>query len=146
MEPSSELWVRGASNNWGDSVLSWPIPPKSPYRRGTLRCLIPPFTRGVGGISPNIWMRPWVRVNNGVMTRWEGMDKDLRQKLEREYYHLIDIIHKYDEYCINIKTWSISLGAVATGAGISLKSIYSSFHKYKVQLQSPSHFGRAGLG
>jgi hypothetical protein len=55
------------------------------------------------------------------------MDKDLRQKLEREYYHLIDIIHKYDEYFINIKTWSISLGAVATGAGISLKSIYIPF-------------------
>jgi hypothetical protein len=55
------------------------------------------------------------------------MDKELRQKLEIEYYHLIDIIHKYDEYFINIKTWSISLGAVATGAGISLKSIYIPF-------------------
>lgn len=55
------------------------------------------------------------------------MDNELRQKLEREYYHLIDIIHKYDEYFINIKTWSISLGAVATGAGISLQSIYIPF-------------------
>ncbi|RZM82122.1 hypothetical protein [Leptolyngbya iicbica] len=55
------------------------------------------------------------------------MDREPRQKLEREYYHLIDIIQKYDEYFINIKTWSISIGALVTGAGISLQSIYVPF-------------------
>lgn len=53
------------------------------------------------------------------------MSDKIRNSLQIEYYKLIDIIHKYDDYFIRIKTWSISLGAIATGVSISIGSIYT---------------------
>ena len=53
------------------------------------------------------------------------MDENVRKALQTEYYKLIDIIHKYDDYFIRIKTWSISLGALTTGVSINIKSVYT---------------------
>lgn len=52
------------------------------------------------------------------------MDKKKREELFTEYYKLIELIYKYDSYFINIKTSSISLGSIATGVGIGIRSIY----------------------
>lgn len=52
------------------------------------------------------------------------MDEKIREELLREYYQIIELIYKYDNYFISIKTSSISLGSIATGIGIGVRSIY----------------------
>ncbi|MEM7772297.1 MAG: hypothetical protein AAF327_17510 [Cyanobacteria bacterium P01_A01_bin.37] len=47
-----------------------------------------------------------------------------RGELLTEYYKLIDLIYRYDDYFIRIKTGSISLGTIATGISLGIQSIY----------------------
>jgi len=55
------------------------------------------------------------------------MNEKLREELQTEYYKLIELIYKYDDYLIRIKTGSISLGVIVTGIGIGIKSVYPLF-------------------
>lgn len=55
------------------------------------------------------------------------MDEITRAELFTEYYKLIELIYKYDNYLISIKTSSISLSSIATGIGIGVRSIYLMF-------------------
>ena len=52
------------------------------------------------------------------------MGNSVREELLTEYYKLIDLIYRYDDYFIRIKTGSISLGAISTGIGLGIQSIY----------------------
>lgn len=61
------------------------------------------------------------------------MNEKLRGELQTEYYKLIELIYKYDDYLIRIKTGSISLGVIVTGIGIGIKSVYPLFLLFSLQ-------------
>ena len=54
----------------------------------------------------------------------ETMGYATREELFAEYYKLIELIYRYDDYFIRIKTGSISLGSIAAGLGIGTQSLY----------------------
>jgi hypothetical protein len=46
----------------------------------------------------------------------------IRDELLTEYYKITDIIHKYDDYFLRIKTWGVTVSGAATGVGVAQRS------------------------
>lgn len=45
-----------------------------------------------------------------------------RSELREEYFKLVEIAHKYDDYFIRIKTWGVTVSGAAAGIGITQSS------------------------
>ncbi|MEO0685702.1 MAG: hypothetical protein AAFY76_11830, partial [Cyanobacteria bacterium J06649_11] len=50
-----------------------------------------------------------------------------RSELFTEYFTLTQIIHKYDDYCLRIKTWGVTVSGVAIGYGVREASAWVFF-------------------